>query len=220
MYQPVPYDSVAMWGNLHRHCLTLGVPILFRYPDKPGSELPPSFLHVIKPDRYFAKLKYDGWRCIVTRRDGVFTYVSRVNKPIAIPESVRVPFERDGVARFDMVLDCELLGNRRAGDAADIKVIDLLELNGTDVRNVYASVRHRMMEAILVRPWYMAEVEYGGFVHFFNYHKERNALAEGIVLYAKEGIRYDSPLNTIESKHMIKCKWRSGFDGLSPTEIE
>lgn len=192
---------------------------MFRYPDKPGSELPPSFLSTISPDRYFAKLKYDGWRCIVTRRDGVFTYVSRVNKPIAIPESVRVPFERDGVARFDMVLDCELLGNRRTGDAAGIKVIDLLEVNGADCRNSPAIRRHFVLTGCLVARQYCARAAYLDFTDFFNQHKTNTPEAEGIVLYARDGIRYDSPHNTIKSKHMIKCKWRSGFDGLSPTEI-
>ncbi len=190
---------------------------LFRIPDKPGSTILPWFLDKLDERLYFATLKYDGWRCIIKRVGRKFTYTSRTNKPILIPADIREEFESSVPFDCDMEIDSELLGRRRTGDVAGIKVLDTLSFNGDNWRGW--SNQDRFDQTVALFPDKVVEFSLSKFTDFFNHHKEFSPMAEGIVLRSLKGKRVDPVGSQHKNNGMIKCKWRDGQDGLAPTEL-
>lgn len=196
---------------------------MFVYPDRPGGTISRDHLKDIDPKVWFATVKQDGWRCIVERKDGVFTYTSRANKPIDIPTHLRLAFEanfegwRDPVNGVsDFVLDTEVTGNRRKGDVEGFFILEALEMSGYSYRMIDAISRYMVAKIM----WPKLVVPFAGsdFREFFDYHKEHTPLAEGIVLKKRDSKLIGSTVACAENPNWIRCKWRAGSSGLSPTE--
>lgn len=204
----------------------------FRFPDIPSREIHPSFLEQMKEGEWIATLKLDGWRCLVEAKDGTFTYRSRVGKPIILPDKVRIPFE-EFVTNFqktmplDVIMDCELTGNRRSGDAQAIFILDLLRCSGVDYYSSTLMDRLRGLDGILldmlkVELWdgysYRTPWASRNFRHFWDLHKAEWPLAEGIVFKRPDSKYIGSTKEAAKNPGWVKCKWRAGQDGLSPNE--
>jgi len=197
---------------------------VFIFPDRPALTLGAGFLNGIDTELYFCTLKIDGWRCVAIRKDGVWTYTSRANKPIHLSLRLRQEFEAI-FAKYDgdLYLDCELTGNRRKGDAEGIYILECLEHGSVNYRKLPALVRWQKAVE-LVSLWGRPHVQVvpatdENFLWFYDHHKLNTPIAEGVVLKLKLSRLIGSTTSCAGTSSWIKCKWRAGEDGLSPTEI-
>lgn len=190
---------------------------MFIFPDRPGATLAPGFLGQIDPELFLCVLKIDGWRCEVRKKDGIITYTSRMNKPIDVPAAIKGPFEARLFGMGDMVLDCEVTGRRRTGDVAGFHILELLEFQGHVHRK--APAIHRWQMAMDVWPDLTVPGTEKDFLAFFEHHKANTPIAEGVVLKRKLSKLIGSTVKSAENSSWMRCKWRAGEDGLSPTEL-
>lgn len=189
---------------------------MFIFPDRPANTLGAAFLDHVSIYDYFATLKIDGWRCIVTHTHGLFDYRSRANKNIVIPDTLRQSFEANFKGVPDFILDTELTGNRRKGDAEGIVVLEALEYDGVNYRKEPAI--DRWQQAYSRWPQLTVQAATSDFAKFFVHHKEHTPLAEGIVLKKRSSKLIGSSIACADNPAWTKCKWRAGSSGLSPTE--
>lgn len=173
------------------------------YPDTPSREIDPA--HLTDMNGWFCKLKIDGWRCIVHVVDGGFKYLSKTLAPLKVPDDIRLPFERYVRERHrsDIILDCELTGNRRKGDAASIVILDA-------INDMPALGRYYFLQRTF--PDYLVPACEQGFATFFEQHKT-NPLAEGVVLFKSDGMYIGHRRQCALHPGIIKCKWRAGMSG-------
>jgi len=199
----------------------------FRWPDRPGLTISPEHLESISADEYFATLKLDGWRLLVERHRAKFSYLSRENKPMPIRDEVRFPFEAFVNQHFqgDTILDCELTGNRRTGDAKAIVILDILMENGVAFYHAPAldRITAKDLPGSYLVPYAFGNLK-GGWRKVWQDWQgfssvKGNPPAEGIVFRRKDSRYIGSPVKAAENPGWIRCKWRSGSDGLAPTEI-
>ncbi len=196
-----------------------------RLPDKPGREISRDSLVIYERFKsYFCTLKWDGWRCIAKCRRGTLrpciTYTSCSGKPLTpAPEAVEA-FERAVREQLrdteSFTLDCELIGNRRAGEAKKIVVLEAIEWDGYYWYTAAAIHRYNMAAARF--PAFKTPAVTRDFTQFYDEWQAKEPLAEGVVL---KGI--DSPVLYLEEKNnknpqWVKCKWRAGESGTTPTE--
>lgn len=192
----------------------------FRYPDQPARAIPyASLLEWPGLHAYQCQLKIDGWRCVVECDNGRFTYTSRHNKPLEVPEYIRGTFERVTQERLgaSFTLDCELTGKREQGQAEAIFVFDVWSIGGRDYTRECQAVRAYTVAANL--PEYSVpfspQVVSGDeravreeILGFVEAHKN-NPLAEGVVLKLWAGSLICSPIRAGSNTGWIKCKWRN-----------
>lgn len=180
-----------------------------RYPDTPCREIDP--IHLADMPGWICKLKIDGWRCMVHRLEGQFTYLSKSLKPLAVPNDVRLPFEKyvSGIAPANCILDCELTGNRRSQDAAGIFLLDIIRWQGSR-EPMIASDRWELAQATL--PRYAVPSTLTGFRAFFDAGKA-DPLAEGVILMKGDSKYAGGKYACVMNLGTIKCKWRAGQAG-------
>lgn len=196
---PVLMRQVPLWSDG-----------MLRYPDVPCREI--DYAHLHDMPGWFAKLKIDGWRCLVRREGKVFSYWSKSLKPLVVHHGIMVAFQDwCGNIKGDFIIDCELTGNRRTHDAVSIVALDVMHgHNGTALdRWVYLGE---------VLPLHRVPAVLSGFREAYNKGMD-NSLAEGIVLFKSDS-------NYIGSKHacaahpgIIKCKWRAGQAGTTEKKV-
>lgn len=187
----------------------------FRFPDKPSKEVGRAHLDVLERlDCYRCDLKIDGWRCLAYYDGNAISYLSCSGKPINVDEAVHAPFFRELRAELKAtpaVIDCELTGNRRAGEAKDLFVLDVLRYGDHDLYGYGTDERRRVAEGLFPRRLVPSVTR--GFLRFFAFHEQYTPLAEGVVLKHRKGPFVGSVDGNHKNAHWIKCKWRSGFDG-------
>lgn len=194
---------------------------MLRYPDIPCGEI--SRAHLSDMPEWFATLKIDGWRCMVHRRQGSFTYWSKVLLPLEVCDEVRRPFEAATDAAFgdDFILDCELTGNRRAGDAHDIIALEMLEYNDLfhESRSITALTpayqRWLIVDQMLNN--FAVPATLADFAGFYDRHMGI-ALAEGVVLKKIDGRYIGRAHAPAKNSGILKCKWRAGLSGTTIKE--
>lgn len=177
---------------------------MLRYPDIPCREI--DYAHLQDMPGWFAKLKIDGWRCLVRKQDGVFSYWSKSLKPLVVHTGIRMAFENwcEDI-KGDIVLDCELTGNRRTQDAVSIVVLDVMYgHNGT------ALDRWEYLGDAF--PLHRVPAVHTGFREFYN-NGMANGLAEGIVLFKSDASYIGGKHACAAHPGIIKCKWRAGQAG-------
>lgn len=184
---------------------------MLRYPDIPNGEITRS--HLKDMAGWFCKLKIDGWRCLVHCREGHFTYWSKTLLPLDVPKEVREPFEEDARESMgkDFVLDCEMTGNRRAGDAKSIVVLDALDV---PLRNITdkSPALHRWLTCNNLMPKFCVEATTVKLPEFFDQNMS-NPLAEGVVLMKLDATYIGRCYAPAKNPGIIKCKWRAGQAG-------
>lgn len=177
---------------------------MLRYPDTPCREI--DYTHLHDMPGWFAKLKIDGWRCLVKREHGNYSYWSKSLKPLLVHTGIRIAFENwcnDIVG--DFIIDCELTGNRRTHDAVSIVALDVMHgHSGTAVE------RWEYLGDVL--PLHRVPAVHSGFREFYT-SSMANGLAEGIVLFKNESRYIGGKQCCATHPGIIKCKWRAGQAG-------
>lgn len=194
-----------------------------RYPDVPGNVISRKALDLPGGEGlwWFATLKMDGWRCVANCTDGIVTYWSKKLLPLEVKPQIAEPFEKDckDVLGGNWTLDCELTGNRRAGDAARIYILSLLRngdshnpdsiVAGAGCRWSSFDLWHQVHAQL---PQYTVNGVCTNFGHFFDDNQD-DPLAEGIVLMRK-GMKYIGNTSAnAANPGMVKAKWRAGMSG-------
>ncbi len=205
-----------------------------RFPDKPGLEIRREHLPGFAKG-WLCQVKADGWRCLVdfeVGRPERFTYTSCSGKPIDVAPEVREPFEHRIVATCGhhgihrLVLDTELMGNRRAGDVKDIAIIDVLQVDEDEQWDSPAENRATRAASLfgiygdgaggLVLPFTTGEVI--DCCAMYECFRESSPWAEGVVLKRFGSVHVGSSQGNFKNKSWIKCKWRAGESGTTPKE--
>lgn len=177
---------------------------MLRFPDVPCREI--DYAHLHDMPGWFAKLKIDGWRCLVRRTDGNYSYWSKSLKPLLVHIGIRTAFQNwcDNI-QGDFVLDCELTGNRRTEDAVSIVALDVMHGHS-------GAALERWMYLQTMLPLHCVSGVHGGFRDFYE-KSQPNGLAEGIVLFKSDGKYIGGRHECASNPGIIKCKWRGGQAG-------
>jgi ATP-dependent DNA ligase len=203
---------------------------MFRYPDKPGSEISRAALADLSAG-YMAELKRDGFRMWVEKvemRDHSrrYTYTSRDNNPLAVSGVMQLNF----TANLDSLpvgtlLDCEWCGRRPGDRTESITVFDILKFGDSPLWQLRADQRFDILRMNLpaehIVP--MAFVDHEivtccSYQNFFDMMREQYPEAEGIVLKRRDSTYIGSPRACADNPAWVKCKWRAGEDGCTVIE--
>jgi hypothetical protein len=149
-----------------------------------------------------------------------------VGKPIVVAEKVKVPFEdfvwkhfADSTGTADAILDTELCGRRRDGDAHAIFILDLLRVQGRDLYSVPFIDRIDVLNHYVPRDNpYRCPYTLSDFRAFWDYHKANTPLAEGVVLKHRSSKYIGSTTAAAKNPAWLKVRWRIGSSGLAPNE--
>jgi hypothetical protein len=196
----------------------------FRYPDKPAGEIEVRHLADFDTaDRgtfsWLCKLKMDGWRCLVERIANLNVYYSSSGKLLSPKPEVTHPFEEAcrAAGLADALVDCELTGNRRAGDASGLFVLDMLQIGRPKEVGF-----HNLWAVAAIDRWGMVQHYFpklavpavtSAFVQFYYHHQRITPLAEGVVLKRLDSTFIGSTRDNAKNHGWIKCKWRAGESG-------
>lgn len=184
--------------------------MLLRHPDIPSRELSRNMLRDMPG--WFATIKIDGWRCMAYAKDGVASFWSKKLLPLEVCEEVRTPFLKDCFETLggNWLLDCELTGNRRAGDASAIYIISVLDpvVDVPEIGQAYC--RWRVAHELL--PQYAVPGTESDFAKFYDSYQD-DPLAEGIVLMKNDARYIGSTIGPAKNPGTIKVKWRAGMSG-------
>lgn len=186
-----------------------------RYPDIPGNAISRKALDHPEAQGLwmFATLKMDGWRCVVNCSSGKVTYWSKKLLPLNVKPQISEPFEQVcmKVLGSNWILDCELTGNRRVGDAARIYILSLLHHGDSDPANAGSSFERWHQMHTRLRQYTIKGV-WANFGQFYD-DNQGDPLAEGIVLMRK-GMKFiGSTFAPAVNPGIVKCKWRAGMSG-------
>ena len=189
---------------------------MLRFPDIPNGEI--ARRHLKDMPGWFCKLKIDGWRCLVHRSSNAITYWSKLLLPLDVVKEIREPFE-DAICKAfgpEFVLDCELTGNRRAGDAKTIVALEALNVPLLGIKDkTPAYQRWEICQKKI--PNYTVPATLANFEAFFDRHKS-NPLAEGVVLMKLDAMYIGRCYTPAKNSGIIKCKWRAGQAGTTVKE--
>lgn len=206
---------------------------IFRYPDKPLTEIRREQLDELEGHGYMATLKMDGWRCL-TREAGPnergeympLVYTSREEKPLPVSHTMRVMFEPwlrcQRLPAGGALFDAEWNSRRPGARCEHLWLFDLLELDGMDLRSQPAMARWcALLTAVPRETWLfvvpMVTSDFGAFYDKYQNGTDDLSLgAEGIVLKHQDSRHVGSVRQCALNPQWIKCKWRSGESGETP----
>ena len=200
--------------------------MIFRFPDKP-IETSRAFLDTVDESKWIAQCKYDGWRLQIYKHNGKIDLLTRVgnqiDKKTAFPESLKREIDIILMNCPDnTVLDSEFVGPR-GNHVPTIYLFDLLAYNGNWLCNVpfcdrwekITSDHQLLYYACGVHNIKLAKTRDWGFAAMFDNLKadwikngNQMDLHEGIVLKRKAGTLVLNPQKSVDSQHMLKCKYR------------
>lgn len=205
-------------------------------PDKPV-RTSKAVLGKLSADKYLALSKLDGWRLLVRVGNSIddIEYLSRHRKPLPVNEQIRQAVRymvSEGQMPRNTVIDGEWMKNRAGSDGFKYDGPECvywwspLYLSGEWVGHLpfherWAWIRSlglpqddisiRNSDQMPDNPlWIPAESR--DFKDFFESHIGV-ARTEGIVLYKADGAVVGHPRDSLKSREMLKCKWRSGESG-------
>lgn len=186
----------------------------WRYPDSPGSTIGRSALDDL-PAGYIAELKMDGWRCVIEKTAAeAYRFTTRHKKPCPVGADTRL-LVRDALRGLPVgsIVDSEWMARRPAARDEAIWFFDLLQWGGVELYGLSAAER---LDALRqhVAPAHIVPTSTGNYAEFFDALAKRGD-AEGVVL-KRGGSKYiGSYRECATNPAWVRCRWRSGEDGMT-----